>query len=68
MSRCGCCGRAAECGGSREDKREQVKDPVCGAMVPCGPATLRMPYRKNEYVFCSTACLTRFMNDPARYV
>jgi Cu+-exporting ATPase len=45
----------------------QTLDPVCGMTVdPSGPH--KHPYGGATYHFCSTRCLTRFRNDPTRFI
>jgi len=43
-------------------------DPVCGMAVAPEQAAGSVTYRGNRYLFCSTACLTRFRDEPSRYV
>ncbi|MFQ5343903.1 MAG: YHS domain-containing protein [Anaerolineae bacterium] len=42
-------------------------DPVCGMAVAPEHAAGSIVYRSNRYLFCSTACLARFRDDPWRY-
>ncbi|MFQ5814077.1 MAG: YHS domain-containing protein, partial [Anaerolineae bacterium] len=43
-------------------------DPVCGMAVAPEHAAGSIIYRSNRYLFCSTACLSRFRDAPRRYV
>jgi Cu+-exporting ATPase len=45
----------------------QLRDPVCGMMVPAG-APLRSTHDGTTYVFCNPRCKERFDADPARYI
>ncbi len=43
-------------------------DPVCGMAVAPGQAAGSIVYQGTRHLFCSTACLTCFQDDPSRYV
>jgi adenylate cyclase len=43
------------------------RDPVCGMMVGDGAAG-RFTYEGQEYGFCSAECLSKFLQEPRRYV
>ncbi|HXF74004.1 MAG TPA: heavy metal translocating P-type ATPase [Actinomycetota bacterium] len=45
-----------------------VRDPVCGMDVDPAQAAGSERYGDETYYFCSTSCLERFREDPARYV
>lgn len=46
----------------------KVTDPVCGCMVFASPYSRRHCFRGSDFYFCSDACMTCFMQDPARYL
>lgn len=43
-------------------------DPVCGMTVAPEQAAGSVVYHDNRYLFCSSACLTSFRDDPSQYV
>lgn len=43
-------------------------DPVCGMAVAPEQAAGSISYQGKRYLFCSTACLGRFRDDPSRYI
>ena len=43
-------------------------DPVCGMAVAPTHAAGSISYQGRRYLFCSTACLTRFRDDPSHYI
>jgi YHS domain-containing protein len=43
------------------------RDPVCGMMVGDGAAG-NVTYEGQEYWFCSAECLSKFLQEPKRYV
>jgi Cu+-exporting ATPase len=47
---------------------DKVKDPVCGMMVDPHTTTHRAQYQGKPYYFCSPACQSKFMAEPATYV
>jgi YHS domain-containing protein len=42
-------------------------DPVCGMEIEPGQEAARLAYEGSERVFCSSACLQRFVAQPERY-
>jgi len=51
-----------------EERMATVRDPVCGMDVDPAQAAGSERYGDETYYFCSTSCLERFREDPARYV
>jgi trehalose synthase len=45
--------------------RDPSRDPVCG-MAVAAPA-IATSFEGRQYVFCSEACRTRFLDAPGRY-
>src|SRR5882672_7119358 len=43
-------------------------DPVCGMTVLPGSAAASFEYKGETYYFCSTHCLEKFREDPARFL
>ena len=43
-------------------------DPVCGMTVDVATAVYRSTFGDTTYYFCSAGCLSRFEDDPARFV
>jgi xanthine dehydrogenase accessory factor len=43
-------------------------DPVCGMTVDVATAVYRSTFEDTTYYFCSAGCLSRFEEDPARFV
>ena len=43
-------------------------DPVCSMMVDVASAVFRSTFEDTTYYFCSAGCLSRFEEDPARFV
>ncbi len=43
-------------------------DPVCGMTVDPATAAGSFSYRGKTYYFCATSCLTKFREDPERYL
>ena len=43
-------------------------DPVCGMTVDVASAVYRSTFGDTTYYFCSAGCLSRFEEDPARFV
>ena len=43
-------------------------DPVCGMTVDVATAVYRSTFEDTTYYFCSAGCLSRFEDDPARFV
>jgi xanthine dehydrogenase accessory factor len=43
-------------------------DPVCGMTVDVASAVYRSTFEDTTYYFCSAGCLSRFEQDPARFV
>lgn len=60
-----------EDGALRDRKTEQhswVIDPVCGMRVDEWTATITTDYQDEKIVFCSNRCLSRFNEQPEKYV
>ena len=60
-----------EDGALRDRKAEQhswVIDPVCGMRVDEWTATITTNYHDEKFVFCSNRCLSRFNEQPQKYV
>lgn len=47
--------------------RLEVRDPVCGMIVDPDSAGPRATFSGSTYYFCSEACRSKFMADPAKY-
>ncbi|MCW8957080.1 MAG: ATP-binding cassette domain-containing protein [Gammaproteobacteria bacterium] len=52
----------------KTEKHSWVKDPVCGMRVDEWTAAVMSDYNGSRYVFCSSRCQQRFMEDPEHYV
>lgn len=60
-----------EDGALRDRKSEQhswVIDPVCGMRVDEWTATITTNYQDEKIVFCSNRCLSRFNEQPQKYI
>jgi len=60
-----------EDGALRDSKSEQhswEKDPVCGMRVDEWTASVTTEYNDKKFVFCSPRCLSRFNEQPERYL
>ena len=44
------------------------RDPVCGMAVSAATAKWRTTHQGKEYLFCAERCLSRFVQDPDRYL
>lgn len=44
-----------------------AKDPVCGMQVEEGRAAATSVHKGRTYYFCSTACKTKFEQNPGAY-
>ncbi|CAN1511330.1 ZntA Cation transport ATPase [Caulobacteraceae bacterium] len=53
-------------GGNQEP--QTVKDPVCGMNVDPAKSPLHSSHEGQDYHFCGSKCLTKFVADPAKYV
>lgn len=51
-----------------QDKRQAVRDPVCGMNLDPETANHRGEYRGRSYFFCSAACEERFKANPHAYM
>ncbi len=61
----GCCDQ----GFKRKEADAVSKDPVCGMKVDCeNKGALKLNHEGNDVYFCSTACMTKFINDPEAYL
>ena len=47
---------------------QTVTDPICGMAVDAATAIHKHEYKGQDYHFCSAHCLTKFREDPAKYV
>jgi Cu+-exporting ATPase len=61
----GCCDQ-----GYKPKNAENVaRDPVCGMMVDRGKRdVLKITRDGKDFYFCSTGCMTRFIDDPGTYL
>lgn len=60
----GCC----EQGYKPKDAENVARDPVCGMMVDRGKKdALKINHDGQDVFFCSTACMTKFINNPEAY-
>jgi YHS domain-containing protein len=60
----GCCDQ----GYKPKDAEVIAKDPVCGMKVDCEDKNaLKLKHEECEVFFCSTACMTKFINAPEAY-
>ena len=51
-----------------KESRIVSRDPVCGRKVDCEDRNARsLSHEATLYFFCSTQCMTDFINDPERY-
>ena len=53
---------------SEDAKSGAAIDPVCGMTVLPGSAAGSFEYKGETYYFCSTHCLEKFREDPARFL
>lgn len=61
----GCCHDA---GFTRKEAEVVAKDPVCGKKIDCDDRqALKLRHGDVLYYFCSTLCMTRFINNPKKY-
>jgi xanthine dehydrogenase accessory factor len=51
-----------------ELETHEAIDPVCGMTVDVASAVYRSTFEDTTYYFCSAGCLSRFEDDPARFV
>lgn len=51
-----------------ELETHEAIDPVCGMTVDVASAVYRSTFEDTTYYFCSAGCLSRFEEDPARFV
>ncbi|HET8525367.1 MAG TPA: XdhC family protein, partial [Actinomycetota bacterium] len=51
-----------------ELQTHEAIDPVCGMTVDVASAVYRSTFGDATYYFCSAGCLSRFEDDPARFV
>ena len=47
---------------------KKVKDPVCGMEIDPKKAAGSHEHAGKTYFFCSAACKTQFVQEPAKYV
>jgi len=52
----------------KSESHSWVKDPVCGMRVDEWTASVTTEYYDKKFVFCSTRCLSRFKEQPERYI
>ena len=58
----GCC---CDQGFKRKEPENGAIDPVCGMKVDaCSQDALSITHGGKDYYFCSTACMTQFLNNP----
>lgn len=61
----GCCHDA---GFKHKEAEIVARDPVCGKKIDCEDKNaLRLTHGAKVYFFCSTQCMTDFINDPRKY-
>ncbi len=61
----GCCHDA---GFKRKEAERVARDPVCGKMIDCEKKeAIKLPHDDKLVFFCSTKCMTNFINDPKKY-
>ncbi len=51
-----------------DDETSWPVDPVCGMTIAPEQTAGVVVYRDKRYLFCSTACLSHFQDNPAHYV
>ncbi|SOB59504.1 protein of unknown function [Pseudodesulfovibrio profundus] len=66
------CGPGCGCAEKRHNLTKAVahieRDPVCGRKVNrLNNDTQRIVQADGEYFFCSTKCMTKFVNNPSKY-
>ena len=47
--------------------QKQVKDPVCGMILPAEDAAARIDHGGHTHYFCSEGCKVEFEKDPKKY-
>jgi Cu+-exporting ATPase len=45
----------------------QVKDPVCGMILPAEEAPAKIEHGEHTHYFCSVKCRDAFEQDPKKY-
>lgn len=62
---CGCC---QEAGFKRKEAEIMARDPVCGKKIDCEDRnSIKLTQDDGVYYFCSTMCMTAFINDPEKF-
>lgn len=66
------CGPGCGCAAKRQNLMDSVahiaRDPVCGRKVNrLSSTTQRYTQADGEYYFCSTKCMTEFINNPSKF-
>ena len=56
------------CGGAHDKPAAAAKDPVCGMSVDLQKTSHRFEHRGQTYYFCCAGCLSKFADDPQRYL
>lgn len=68
----GCGGHCESCCGKGYQPREAAsvaRDPVCGKKLDCESYGVRkLKWDDSVFFFCGTACMTKFIDDPKRYL
>ena len=52
----------------KTERKEAVKDPVCGMSVTPETAKHRAEYGSGTYYFCSAGCHEKFVAEPGRFL
>jgi YHS domain-containing protein len=47
--------------------QKQVKDPVCGKILPAEEAPAKIEHGSHTHYFCSEECKREFEKDPKKY-
>lgn len=52
-----------------QEARTVVRDPVCGRKIDCESEGVRqLNWDDAVFYFCDTRCMTKFVNDPKKYM
>lgn len=50
------------------EKRDKIKDPVCGMELERKDAEATHEYRDRRFFFCSEECRQKFAAEPGRFI
>lgn len=50
------------------NKKEMIKDPVCGKKMNTNKAYAKIKYNKQTYYVCCPLCQSEFEKDPASFI